>query len=127
MPSAAAKNLACGDAGEFAVIVFDLTINDGEVDALRQLIGFCERSVVDDGCRIEDSDIREIAGLQEAATIEMFPLRGKRCDFANGGFEGQEMPVANVMSEKTRHGAHSAGMRMRFVRGTVKRHFIGVQ
>src|SRR6266699_4124340 len=119
-PAAAAQDLACGRTGRLAVVVFDLPIDDREVDAFRQLIRFDKGGVVDDRCRIKDGNVREVAGLQEAAAFEVLALRRKRGDLAKGRFEGHKVPVANVVSQKTRHGAESAGMRVRFVGGSVK-------
>lgn len=77
MPAATAENLACRDAGELAVVIFDLSVDDGEIDAVGELIGFRESSVVDQSRRIKDGDVGEIAGLQKAAAVEMFALSGK--------------------------------------------------
>jgi len=45
-----------------SVIIFDLAIHDGEVDSVRELIRLCVRSMVDDGCGVEDGDVGEVAG-----------------------------------------------------------------
>ena len=82
--------------------------------------------MVNDGRRIENGDVREIAGLQKPAAFQMFALRGKRGDFSNGSFQRQEMSVANIVPEKTWYGAHGARMLMRFVGGTVQGHFTSV-
>ena len=74
-PAAPAKDLACGRAGKLAVVVFELPIDDCEVDAFRQLIRFHIGGVVDDRCRIKDGNVRVVAGLQESAAFEMLALR----------------------------------------------------
>src|SRR2546429_3286088 len=55
-PAAAAQDLACGRTGRLAVVVFDLPIDDREVDAFRQLIRFDKGGVVDDRCRIRSEE-----------------------------------------------------------------------
>ena len=49
------------------MIEFDLAVDDGVVDAIGELVGLCKGGVVDDGCGIEDGDVREVAWLEEAA------------------------------------------------------------
>src|SRR5712691_9999006 len=83
--------------------------------------------MVDDGLRIKDGYVGKVAGFQQTATVEMFALGRKRSDLANRRFERQEMSVADVVAEETRHGAHGARMRVRFVRGAVEGHFAGVE
>ena len=62
MPAAPPKNFARGCAGQSAVIVFDLPVHDREINTFGQLIRLCKSSVVNDGCWIEDGDIRKVAG-----------------------------------------------------------------
>src|SRR3981189_640177 len=98
LPTASAQDAARGDACQLAVIVFDLAIHDGEGDAFGEQVGLCEGGMVDDRCGIEDGDVCKIAGLQEAATVQTLPLGGERRDFADGGFKGHEVSVADVVS-----------------------------
>src|SRR5258708_2818162 len=63
LPAAAAQNVAGGRAGQFSVIVFDLAVYDGEVDAFGEPIGFREGGAVDDGGGIEDGDVGKVAGF----------------------------------------------------------------
>jgi hypothetical protein len=86
LPAAAAEDFAGGRAGELAVIVFDLAIDDGVGDAFGELRGADEGGFVDDRSRIEDGDVGELAGFEDAAVFEMFALCGKRSDFADAGF-----------------------------------------
>src|SRR4029077_16516061 len=95
VPAAAAEEAACGGSCQLAVVEFNLTVDDGEVDSLGQLRGAGVGGAVDDFSGVEDGDVREIAGLEKAAIGEMFALRGKRSDFADGRFERHEMFVAN--------------------------------
>jgi len=126
-PTPATQDPACGDAGEFPVLIFNLAVDDGVVDALGELVGLRESGMVDDGLRIKDGYVGKVAGFQQTATVEMFALGGKRSDLANRRFERQEMSVADVMAEETRHGAHGARMRVRFEHGAVKGHFASVE
>ena len=86
MPAAAAQDSAGRCAGQLPVLEFDLTIDDSAVDAVGELVGLCVASMIDRGCRIENSYVGEVAGLQKASALEVFALGGKRSDFADGGF-----------------------------------------
>src|SRR5215471_7365485 len=102
--------------GELAVIVDDLSVDDGVVDTFGKLVGFGVGSVIDNSCRIEDGDVREVAGLEQTALRKMCALRGKGSDLADGGLQRKEVLVTCVVSEEARHGSKRAGMRVRPVR-----------
>src|SRR5258708_6910370 len=99
VPAAAAQDAAGRCAGQPPALEFDLAVYDGVFDAVGDLVGLCETGMIDYGCGIEDRDIGEVTGFQKAAAIEVLALGGKRSDLANGGFEGQEMFVADVVAE----------------------------
>src|SRR6266568_2434302 len=92
-----------------------------------ELIGLGEGGVVDDFGGIKDGDIGKEAGLEEAAVLKMLALGGQGSDFADGGFEREQMRVADIMAEEARHGAEGARMRVRLVSGAVEGHGIGVE
>ena len=127
MPAATAQDAAGSSAGQFPVVVYDLAIHDGEVNAIGKLVGFCESGMIDDGCGVENGDVCKVAGLEEAAALEAFPLGWERSDLANRGFEGQQVLVADVTAEEARHGAHCARMGVWFVDGSVERHFASIE
>ena len=77
MPAAATQDAARGNASEFPVIVFDLAVNDGVVDAFGELIRLREGGAVYESCGIENGDVREEAGPELAAAVQVFALRGK--------------------------------------------------
>ena len=85
-PAAATKCAASGNAGEFAVVVLDLAVDDGVVDAFGELRGIRVGGTVDDGDGVENCDVREIAGFKEAAAFEMLALRGQRSNLAYSRF-----------------------------------------
>jgi len=87
VPAATAEDFASGEASKFAMIVFDLSVNDGVSDAFRDLRGVYEGGAVDEGGGIEDSYVGEIAGFDDAAVFKVFALRGKGSDFADGSFK----------------------------------------
>jgi hypothetical protein len=76
LPTASTEDFAGGGAGEFAVIVFDLTVDDGVANAFGELRRLREGGVVDNFRGIKDGDVGEIAGLEQATALEMFALRG---------------------------------------------------
>jgi len=86
VPAAAAEHFAGCGAGEFAVIVFDLTVDDGVGDTFGELRWTDESCAIDDGRGIEDGYVGEIAGFEEAAVFEVFALSGPGSDFADGRF-----------------------------------------
>ena len=103
MPAAATQDTAGRCASQLPVVEFDLAVHDGVVDAVGELVGLREAGMIDYGRRIEDRDVGEVAGSQKAAALDVLALGWKGSDFADGGFEWQEMFVADVAAEKAWH------------------------
>jgi len=105
----------------------ELAVDEDIVHAFGELIGLGEGGVVDDFGGIENGDIGEEAGLEEAAAVEVLALRGQGSDFADGGFEREQMLAADVVAEEARHGAEGAWMGVGLVGGAVEGHGVGVE
>ena len=69
--------MAWGSVGELAVVIGDLAVDDGEVDACGESGGLGVGGMVEDGSGLEDGDVGEIAGLEEAAIDEALTLGGQ--------------------------------------------------
>lgn len=82
----AAEDLSGGRAGELAVVVGDLAVDDTEVDACGELCGLGVGGVVEDGGGVEDGDVGEVAWAEDAAIGEALALSGERGDLADGHF-----------------------------------------
>src|SRR5712692_9474816 len=127
LPAAAAEEMPCSCSCKLSVIEFDLAVDDGVVHPFGQLRGIGVGGAVDDFRGIENRNVREIAGFEEAAVLQMLALRGKRGDFADGHFQRQKMLVTHVAAEESGHGAEGAGVGVRLEDRAIEGHLIGVK
>src|SRR5260370_41588829 len=80
LPAAAAEEMPRSCSCKLSVIDFDLAVDDGVVHPFGQLRGIGVGAAGDDFRGIENRNVREIAGCEEAAVQPMLALRVTRSD-----------------------------------------------
>jgi len=73
--------------GQVPIFVFELTVDEDELDSFRKLRRILIGGAIANGCRIEDRNVGEKAGFEQSAIDEVFALRWQRGHFANALFE----------------------------------------
>src|SRR5580700_9233877 len=109
-PAGAAKSAAGFGAGEPAVIVLQLTVDDDIVNALRELRGIRIGGLVNNCIGVKNSNVRVEADLEETTVRQVLALSGHGSNFANGLLKRHQVLVANVTPQESRHGSKGARM-----------------
>src|ERR1039458_8401568 len=76
-----------------------VTIDPDVFDPFRKLNGVDKGSLVEDSVGVEDDDVREVAGLQEATTLEAEDFGWLGGHLANRVLKRQRLLIANVLAE----------------------------
>src|SRR5690348_11271207 len=105
VPSLPAQRPARGLAGQLPIREFQLPVHKNVIHALGNLIRILVRRFINDRLRIKNRDVREKSLFQQPASDQMFALRRKRSDFANGLLQRYQMQIARIMSDEPRHRA----------------------
>src|SRR5690349_4275547 len=121
------QDAASGRTGDVVEFVFQLSINEHILDALRDDVGSLIGGTIENRVRIEDGYISEIADFQQSSILQALALRGEGSDLANPLFERHEMFIADVVAEETRHRTESPRVAMRFIGGSVQRSFWSIE
>src|SRR5689334_19180434 len=110
-----------------SVVVLQLAVDQYIFYAFGELCRLRIRCSIDDGGRIKNRNVGEETFLDQAAIGQVLALRRQGSNLPDGLFERQQVQIARVMSEKTRHAAEGPGMGVRFKQQAIQGHLTGVQ
>ncbi len=85
----------------------------------RRVVRVLELRAVNHRVGVEDIDVGEEAGFEQAAIGELHLLRGQRSHLADGIFQGQHMLLANIFAENAGGAAIAARVRLGFAERAV--------
>src|SRR5260370_14213592 len=101
LPAAAAEEMPRSCSCKLSVIEFDLAVDDGVVHPFGQLRRIGVGGVVDDFRGIENRNVGEIAGFEQAAILQMVALRGERGNFADRHFHRHKIVGPHVTAAES--------------------------
>src|SRR5947207_483519 len=127
LPSRSAQNLTCGTASQFAILEFQLTVDENILHAIGEACRFGIRGHIFQGSGVEDSYVSKISFFEQATVKQPLTLCGQGSHFTDSLFERKQMQIPDIVPEKTRHGAESARVSVRFVKWSVERRLAGVE
>src|ERR1017187_9755594 len=97
---------------DLAGVQNQVTIDPDVFDPFRKLNGVDKGSLVEDSVGVEDDDVREVAGLQEATTLEAEDFGWLGGHLANRVLKRQRLLIANVLAEDPWERSEDARVRL---------------
>ena len=105
--------------GVFSFLEHDSPVEDDKLDPFVVVKGIFECGPIDDAIRIEQGEVGEISGPQQAAIPETEFGRVQGSHLPHGVFKAKDAAFSNINAEHAREGAEVPGMRIAAAQRTV--------
>ena len=121
------KRHACLSPCESALVILKLAIYENVFHTLRKFRGMLVGGFVRNRGGIKYRYIGKISWLEETSIKDTFTLCGKGSDLSDLLLQWDQVLIAHVMAQKTRHAAERAWMRLRFEQRPIEGEFARIQ